>query len=295
MKVVLFAGGAATRLEECIGRNYNKHLLPLGKTLVVEKGIEDLLKAGADQFYVITNAGWETVFLDFFKQRLKLSPPQVVVESSQTPLLPLPDVLLQAKDFVGKDNFILFLGDNLFLDSPVPPVSPASLIKSLMARPDSNIIVLATSDEPSQFGTAKFDADSGRIVSFVEKPEAGNISPWVVTGLAKYSPRVFEIAHLLIQANTPKRSLSDIHNALLELSVLHKQTPLLYYVKWLGPWFDIGAYNRYKAALINIWNTAGNELQFDLNCCPVPEILTATLLPNRLEQFIWEMRHERHK
>jgi glucose-1-phosphate thymidylyltransferase len=281
MKTVVLAGGGATRLAKFIG-TYNKHFIPLGKTLVIEKAIRDLVSAGATEFYLITNSGWEEDFLTFLQEKLKLRRSCVTVVPSKAPFIPLPDVLLQAKDFIGQDSFILYLGDNLFMNSPVP------LIKSLINQRPPNTIVLALSNEPSHFGVATFNhKDSRNLINRIEeKPKAEGFH-WVVTGLAKYTPEVFDVARLLIQSRNQKRSLSDIHNVLIKERKLHFET-------WLGLWYDVGTYKRYFKSLDGIW-IANGQLQFDLNLCPRPELLKGTLLAEMINQYTWETAREKFK
>lgn len=280
MKAVIFAGGSATRLEKYIG-SYNKHCIPLGKTLVIEKGIRDLILAGATEFYLITNSGWESDFHMLLVDKLRLKRSCVTVAHSMAPSQPLPNVLLQAEDFVGKDSFILYLGDNLFVNPPVVP-----LIKSLITQRRPNTIVLTFKDEPSHFGVARFDSEGDVISSIDEKP-ADRGYRWVVTGLAKYSPEVFEVARLLKQSGNPKHSLSDMHNILLGQQKLS-------FVRYHGQWFDVGTCKRYFRSLDEILNVHG-LLHFDLKLCPRAELLRDTLLAEKINQFTWEMAHERFK
>ena len=108
MKAVIFAGGAAQRLSKYIG-SYNKHLIPIGNILVIEKGIKDLIKAGINEFIIITNHGWEDIFFNFIKDRCKLNSSQINVCSSKRKILPLADVLLEAKSYIEGQDFLLFL------------------------------------------------------------------------------------------------------------------------------------------------------------------------------------------
>ncbi len=279
MKAVVFAGGAATRLARYIG-SYNKHLIPLGKTLVIERGIHDLLRGGATQIYLITNHGWEDEFQSLLRNKLKIRGSCVTVVSSNAPSLPLPDVLLLAKDFIGTDSFLLYLGDNLFLNSPVP------LIRSLIARGRANTIVLSLSNEPSHFGVVRFrDYNGHHHIRRIEEKPNENGYRWVVSGLAKYTPEVFDIAQVLAQSMNRRRSLSDLHNVLIREQKLQ-------FVAWPGLWFDVGTSTRYFRSLDGIWTTSG-QLQFDLNICPRAELLKGTRLAEMITQFTWEKAHEK--
>jgi len=281
MKAVVFAGGAAARLARYIG-GYNKHLMPLGKALVIEIAIRDLMLAGAKQFFVITNPGWEGDFCALLTHRLALSPSRLEVGASRSKHLPLTDVLLQAEEFVGRHSFLLYLGDNLFLPSPVP------VLQSLLVPKVDNELVLALSDQPQDFGVVRFGQTGAAIARIDEKPALPVDEPafqWVATGLARYTPEVFEIARSLRQTNDLRRSLSDLHNVLIARNRLR-------FLRWPGAWFDIGTYRRYRRCLDGLWSLAG-QLHFDLAECPRPELLRDTLLAERINQLNWELKHGR--
>ncbi len=280
MKAVVFAGGGASRLSRYIG-TYNKHFMPLGKSLVIEQGVRDLQSAGVREFLVITNRGWEDDFQYAFHERLGIRPPNLTIVSSEAKNSPLPDVLLLASQFVGNERFLLYLGDNLFL-SP----SPVPTMHDMIASANPNLILLTLSAEPSQFGVVRLGRQNSKIDSIVEKPEEAGYR-WVVTGLAVYSSRVFQLARELIDAGNPKRSLSDINNMLLLRHELHFTT-------YQGIWYDVGTDRRYFQSLDSIWRSHG-ALDFDLASCPRPNTLLRTPLAQKIERLSWEIGNGRFK
>lgn len=285
MKAVVFAGGAAYRLSKFIG-SYNKHLLPIyDDDTVIEKGLKNLIKAGINEFLFITNDGLEDIFFFFIKDKYKLHSSQLIVRSSKKKILPLADVLLEAKDYIEGQDFILFLGDNLFLpalDSELKE-TPVELIKELIPLKNTNWIVMAESVEPKHFGVIKFKDSQNKIIDHIEeKPDEIGVR-WVVTGLSRYNPEVMKIAELLIVSKDENRSLSDIHNILINEKKLNIR-------RWTGQWFDIGTSERYFQSLDSLQKTEGKKV-INIDNCPLAAKFLETKFAERIVKLNWEVKH----
>ena len=79
--------------------------------------------------------------------------------------------MLIARDFLGDDDFVMYLGDNLLqqgLTEFVERFETARAARLATARPAAQIL-LAHVDDPRQFGVAEVD-DTGEVVQLVEKP-----------------------------------------------------------------------------------------------------------------------------
>jgi glucose-1-phosphate thymidylyltransferase len=78
--------------------------------------------------------------------------------------LGLAHAVLIAREFLGGDDFVMYLGDNFIVGGIL------ELVKEFRAhRPDAQILLTRVRD-PRTFGVAELDAD-GRVISLVEKPE----------------------------------------------------------------------------------------------------------------------------
>lgn len=244
MKAVVFAGGHATRISQLIGKS-NKHLVPLGDDVLIGRGIRELAKAGATEFLILTNRGWEDTFAFLLRKDPSIDLSSVVIKPSQSPDLQLAEVLYEAKDFVGQEEFLLLLGDNLFLDSPV------DLVKTLIAAKGQNIIVLAQSDDLTDFGVPIFAG--GKLIEIQEKPATrpSGSSDLVVTGLARYTKQIFEVITLLVDKAESVRDLTAAHNLLLQEQRLGSTI-------WRREWLDIGTPEAYVKSLKTLRKAAGN-------------------------------------
>lgn len=251
MKSVIFAGGIGSRLSGLIG-NFNKHLLPVGEIPLITRSISQLYKGGIDEFIIMTDREWIDSFRSLFdKQRItnKEIMSSIKIKACKGKGLPLLDILNEASSFIGQEDFILFLGDNLFIDSI------DILIKKLINTTNINSIVLSKTFSPSNFGVPTI-VDS-KIKEIIEKPinPFGNL---VVTGIAKYENEIYEIIRFLIKNDTPNRDLTTLHNILIKNNKLD-------YIVWTGRWFDIGTVESYKMALITLRESYKKLLSFSHN------------------------------
>ena len=82
----------------------------------------------------------------------------------QTEPAGLAHAVKTAKNFLKKDNFIMYLGDNLLSHG----VKDA--VREFKRQPIDAAIFLKEVDNPKQFGVAKLDR-KGNIVKLIEKPK----------------------------------------------------------------------------------------------------------------------------
>ncbi len=82
--------------------------------------------------------------------------------------LGLAHCVLIADDFLGDDDFVMYLGDNL-LEQDLGRSSPRSRTPVMADDPPSAQILLKKVPDPHRFGIAELD-DSGHVVRLVEKP-----------------------------------------------------------------------------------------------------------------------------
>jgi glucose-1-phosphate thymidylyltransferase len=98
--------------------------------------------------------------------------------------LGLAHAVLVARDFLGDDDFVMYLGDNFIVGGIGSLVTEFSA-----ARPDAQIMLTQVAD-PRSFGVAELDAD-GRVVGLEEKPQAPK-SDLALVGVYMFTPAVHE-------------------------------------------------------------------------------------------------------
>ena len=130
------------------------------------------------------------------------------------------------EDFVADDNFIVILGDNLFLGS-------LSSFKENFEKSGKDCgIVLAKVDNPIEYGVPRFD-DAGKIVEIIEKPKVPS-SKFAVTGFYAYTSSVFDEIRKLKPSARGELEISDVHTSIIASG------KGIYWEVFEGKWFDCG-------------------------------------------------------
>jgi glucose-1-phosphate thymidylyltransferase len=133
---------------------------------------------------------------------------------------PRPEGLDQAfilgRQFVGRDNCSLVLGDNIFFGHQL-----VTLLQSAAAQPSGATIFAYRVKDPERYGVVEMDA-SGRAVDLQEKPTHPK-SRYAVTGLYFYDNRVLDIAAALQPSPRGELEITDVNRAYLHKGQLSVQ------------------------------------------------------------------------
>ena len=171
MKGLILAGGSGTRLRP-ITHTGAKQLVPVANTPILFYGLQHMADAGISQVGIIvgdTEAEIREAVGDGSSWDLE------VTYIPQDAPLGLAHAVLIARDFLGDDDFVMYLGDNLLRDGIVPFVDGFKRHRE-QASTSSNTeacaaqILLAPVPDPQRFGVAELGAD-GSVSQLVEKPE----------------------------------------------------------------------------------------------------------------------------
>ena len=171
---------------------------------------------------------------------------------------PSPDGLAQAfilgREFVGRDNVALALGDNLFFGQGFSDV-----LRATAARTSGATIFGYLVRDPQRYGVVEFD-DQGRAISIEEKP-ARPRSSYAVTGLYFYDNAVLDIAAGLEPSPRGELEITDVNREYLRRNQLH--------VERLGrgvAWLDTGTHESLLKASHFVETI--EERQALMICCP---------------------------
>lgn len=229
MKGVILAGGFGTRLHP-VTKAINKHLLPVFNKPVIYYGIETLVKAGIDKIIIITSPHHIESFVDLLGSGQdfisKNTGKQIqIVYGIQNEPSGTAEGLWIAKDYVGNDNCVLYLGDNIFEDDI------SEYIKNFQ---NGALVFLKEVEDPKRFGVAAIDSNSN-VLEIEEKPRNPK-SNLAVTGLYVYDNTVFD---KMIGQPKSKRGEFEI----TYINDLYMKESELKAVKLKSKWFDVGTFD----------------------------------------------------
>ncbi|MFM7271395.1 MAG: glucose-1-phosphate thymidylyltransferase [Actinomycetes bacterium] len=166
MKGLILAGGAGTRLRP-ITHTSAKQLVPIANKPILFYGIEGMAAAGIREIGIITgDTGAEIREAVGDGSRWGVE----VTYIPQDAPLGLAHCVLIASGFLGDDDFVMYLGDNM-LEQDLTGFVASFTAARAAGGPDAPAaqILLAHVDDPRQFGVADVDSE-GHIVGLVEKP-----------------------------------------------------------------------------------------------------------------------------
>lgn len=172
MKGLILSGGSGKRLRP-ITHTSAKQLVPIANKPVLFYGMEEMASAGITDVGVVIapTTGAEIRAAVGDGSRFGVS----VTWITQSEPLGLAHCVLVARDFLGDDEFVMYLGDNMleaglaaFVDRFVSERAACGATPG--SGPPAAQILLAEVADPGSFGVAEIAPD-GRVVQLVEKPE----------------------------------------------------------------------------------------------------------------------------
>ncbi len=195
MKGLILSGGAGTRLRP-ITHTSAKQLVPVANKPILFYGIEDMAAAGiTDIGIIIGETGAEIIEAVGDGSAFGVN----VTYIRQDQPLGLAHCVLIARDFLGDDDFVMYLGDNMLQQGLVDFISRfeedrvsadnAPLQTGHQPHAAAQILLCRVPD-PHRFGVADVDAD-GHVVGLVEKPE-NPPSDLALVGVYLFSSAVHE-------------------------------------------------------------------------------------------------------
>jgi glucose-1-phosphate thymidylyltransferase len=227
MKALILAGGAGTRLRP-ITHTRAKQLVPVANTPILFYGIEAMVGAGITEIGVITgDTGPEVRAALGDGGRFGAS----ITYLPQEAPLGLAHCVLIARDFLGDDDFVMYLGDNLLEQDLGAFVSAFEAARSGTEPPVAQILLKQVPD-PHRFGIASLDGD-GHVVALVEKPEDPP-SDLALVGVYLFDPTIHEAVRAIAPSARGELEITDAIQWLIDRG--HRvRTELL-----TGWWIDTG-------------------------------------------------------
>jgi len=222
MKGIILHGGHGTRLRP-LTHTGPKQLLKIANKPMSQYALEDLKNIGIKDIAIIIGDVYPEKVKEYYGDGSKFGVNITYVFQDEPK--GIAHAIGLCKDFVAKDDFVVYLGDNVLRQSLVEHT------KKFQASPNSAFILLAEVPDPTKFGVVKLDGE--KILEIIEKPKVPP-SNYAVIGVYFLNPSFFDI----IEKLTPSwRNELEITEA---LQLFMKSGGRINYDFVTGWWKDTG-------------------------------------------------------
>ena len=225
MKGIILAGGLGTRLSP-LTKATNKHLLPVYDKPMVYHPIETLVNAGIKDILIVTGGPHAGDFIRVLRngEDFGLEGLNYAYQEGEGGIA---HALNMAKPFVGDDNCVVILGDNIIADDISVPVREFDAIGGAC-------IFTKRVDDPERFGVVEWDA-KGWAKNLLEKPEVPPSNDAII-GLYMYDNTVFDRIESLVPSGRGELEVTDLNRSYLMDGQLQVH-------KIHGTWMDCGTFD----------------------------------------------------
>ncbi len=232
MKALVLAGGSGTRLRP-ITHTSAKQLVPVANKPVLFYGLEAIAAAGITELGLVvgdTHAEIEAAVGDGSAFGLQ------VTYLRQPAPLGLAHAVLIARDYLGDEDFVMYLGDNFIVGGINDLVE-----RFAGERPAAQIMLTKVAD-PRQFGVAELDTE-GHVVGLEEKPTRPK-SDLALVGVYLFGPAVHEAVAELKPSGRGELEITDAIQWLIEAGLRVESSVISGYWKDTGNVTDMLEVNR---------------------------------------------------
>ena len=224
MKGLILAGGAGTRLRP-ITHTSAKQLVPVANKPILFYGLEHMVAAGISEIGVIVGDTRDEVMAAVGDgSRWGVD----VTYIPQDAPLGLAHCVLIAREFLGDDHFIMYLGDNLLEEGLRDFIAGFGASDPKAAAQ----ILLHRVPDPQRFGVAELN-DQGEVIQLVEKP-AEPPSDLALVGVYLFGPRIHDAVRAIEPSARGELEITDAIQWLVDHGD-RVQTQIL-----TGWWIDTG-------------------------------------------------------
>lgn len=223
MRGIILHGGAGTRLRP-LTFSGPKQLIPVANKPVSQYVLEDLVSCGITEIAIILGEIYPSMVSEYYSNGSRFGCKICYIYQGKP--LGIAHAISLAEEFVGDDNFVVYLGDNLL------QYGIKEYLNRFIKGDYDAFILLKDVDDPRMFGVAKFDTN-GKLIGLIEKPETPP-SKYAVIGVYMFKPVIFDVIREIKPSWRGEYEITDT----IQL-MLNKGFKVGYEVV-KGWWFDTG-------------------------------------------------------
>ena len=222
MKGIILSGGAGSRLNP-LTKVTSKQLLPIYNRPMIFYPLNTLIKAGIKEILIIVAPEKAGEYLNLLGSGKEFGV-KFTYEIQDKPK-GLPEAFIIAETFLGEDDVVMILGDNIFEED---------LAKHIKTFKKGARVVAKKVHDPERFGVVEFDKNM-KVLSVEEKPKKPK-SNFIIPGFYICDNRVVQFAKTLKPSKRNELEITDILKIYLKTGELDVR-------KITKEWIDAGTFD----------------------------------------------------
>lgn len=277
MKGIILAGGTGSRMYP-VSLCYSKQLVMVYDKPMIYYPLSTLMLLGIKEILIISDEKTIPHYKNLLGEgsRLGIS---IKYEVQSAPN-GIAEAFIIGKEFIGKDDVTLILGDNIFYGN-------LNFVREAIVNNSGATVFGYYVHDPQRYGVVEFD-DFGDAISLEEKPKKPK-SNYAIVGLYVYDNSVINFATEIVPSDRGELEITDLNRLYLAQKNLK--------VNVLGrgmAWLDTGTPN----ALLEVSSFIGaieNRQGLKVGCIEEVAYMKGFITQNQLKKIITEIPNSDYK
>lgn len=199
-KAIILAGGFGTRLFPGT-KAISKQLIPIYDKPMIYYSLSIILLSGIREILIISDKNsldsYKRLFENFYLLGLK-----IIFKIQENPN-GIPEAFIIGEDFIGNDNIMLVLGDNLLYSQNL-----TLLLKKCIKLNKGSTILSYKVSKPEDYGIIEFNS-KGAVKRILEKPKNSN-SNQAIIGVYFFDNKVIKYSKKIKKSPRGETEITDL-------------------------------------------------------------------------------------